>query len=175
MRKLLFVSAIFLSAQLFLAASRKYQSLNVKTGLWETTSITKMSGRPPVSADMLAQMSPEQRARIEAAMNRMANQTPKPHTTRTCVTKEKLQKDPFNPEDKSCTETVLNSTGSKIDIHEVCTEENSKVDITVHIVALDSENVKGTVQTNATGGGNTMNVNGTFTSKWQGAVCKDTD
>ena len=108
-------------------------------------------------------------------MNRMASEAPKTRTSKSCLTKEKLEKDPFNDKEKSCTETVLNSTGSKMEVHEVCTEENMKSDITVHIEALDSENVKGTVQSNTSGGGNTMNINGTFTSKWIGAVCKDGD
>jgi Protein of unknown function (DUF3617) len=175
MRKLVLAGAICLSVQLLLAASGKYQPLNIKTGLWETTSTTKISGRPPISPEMLAQMTPEQRARFEVEMNRMVNQTPRTRTSKTCLTKEKLEKDPFNDKDQSCKETVLSSTASKMEIREVCTEEGSTVDILVHIEALDSENVKGTVQSNASGGGNTMNVNGTLTSKYIGAVCKNTD
>ena len=175
MRKLILASAICLSAQLLWAAGGKYQPLNVKTGLWQTTWTSNVTGRPPVSSEMLAQLTPEQRARIEAAMNKMATQGPRTRTSKSCLTKEKLEKDPFNDKDKSCTETVLASTGSRMEIHEVCAEENTKADITVHIEALNSENVKGTVHSNTTGGGNTMKINGTFTSKWLGAVCKDTD
>jgi Protein of unknown function (DUF3617) len=175
MRKLILASVICLSVQLLWAAGGKYQPLNIKTGQWETTWINNFSGRAPISPEMVANMTPEQRAKFEAAMNKMASQGPRTRTVKTCATKEKLQRDPFNREDKSCTETVLNSTGSKMEVHEVCSEENMKADITVHIEAVNSEYVKGTVQTNATGGGNTMNINGTFTSKWIGAVCKDTD
>ncbi|HUZ45673.1 MAG TPA: DUF3617 family protein [Terriglobia bacterium] len=175
MRKLILGMVICLSVELLWAAGSKYQPLNIKTGLWETTSVTKTSGRLPISPDMLAQMTPEQRARFEAAMNQMTSQQPKTRITRTGVTKDRLEKDPFNNDEKSCTETVLNSTGSKIDVHELCTEENTKIDITVHIEAVNSESVKGTVQSNASGSGNTMKVNGTFTSKWIGAICKDKD
>jgi Protein of unknown function (DUF3617) len=174
MRKLAVCAVTCLWASILLAAG-KYQPLNVKTGLWETTWSSKITGRPPIPQEMLDKMTPEQRAKFEAAMNNMAAQAPKTRTSKSCLTKEKLEKDPFNREDKSCTETVLNSTGSKMEIREVCTHEDTKTDVTVHIEAADSENVKGTVQSNASSGGNTMSVNGTFTSKWLGAACTDAD
>ncbi|HVA01381.1 MAG TPA: DUF3617 domain-containing protein [Terriglobia bacterium] len=175
MRKLILGSVICLSVELLLAAGGKYQPLNVKTGLWETTWTSKVTGRPPISPDMLANLTPEQRAKFEAAMNRMASEAPKTRTSKSCLTKEKLEKDPFSDKKMSCTETVLNSTGSKMEVHEVCTGKDMKTDVNVRIEAITSGYVKGTVQSNTTGGGNTMNVNGTFTSKYIGAVCKDTD
>ena len=174
MRKLILLSAICLGAELLLTAGGQYQPLNVKTGLWETSWTSSFSGRPPIPTEMLEKMTPEQRARFEAAMNRMASQAPKSRTTKSCLTKEKLDSDPFSEKDKSCTETVLASTGSKMEVREVCTHENAKTDVTVHIEAADSEHVKGTVKSNTSGGGNTMNVNGTFTSKWLGSACGDT-
>lgn len=175
MRKLILLGAICLCAGLLLAASGAYKPLNVKTGLWETTWTSTVSGRPPIPADMLEKMTPEQRARFEAAMNKMVSQAPKSRTTRSCLTKEKLEKDPFSEKkEESCTETVLNSTGSSMEIREACTHENMKTDMTVHIEAADSEHVKGTVKSNMSGGGNGMNVVGTFTSKWLGAACGDT-
>jgi Protein of unknown function (DUF3617) len=175
MRKLMVCTVTCLWASILLAASGKYQPLNVKTGLWETTWSDKITGRLPIPQDTLDKMTPEQRAKFEAAMNNMAEQTPKTRTARSCLTKEKLEKDPFNRDDKECTETVLTSTGSKVEVQEVCTHENAKTDVRVHIEALDSENVKGTVESNASGGGKTMSINGTFTSKWLGAVCTDKD
>jgi hypothetical protein len=119
-------------------------------------------------------MTPEQRARFEATMNKMVSQAPKSRTTRRCLTKEKLERDPFGEEGKSCTETILNSTGSSMEVREVCTGEDMKNDVTAHIEAIDSEHVKGTIKSNMSGGGNAMNVMGTFTSKWLGAACGDT-
>jgi hypothetical protein len=123
---------------------------------------------------MVQNLTPEQRERFEAAMNKIASQGPKSRTNKSCLTEEKLKKDPFNNENKSCTQTVLSSIGSKMDVHEVCAGEALKTDMTVHIEAADSEHVVGTVKSNMSGGGNTMNVNGTFTSKWLGAACGDT-
>jgi Protein of unknown function (DUF3617) len=171
MRKLALWALSCLSASILLGAG-KYQPLNVKLGTWETIYTTTVSGAPPIPQKMLDRMTAEQRARFEAAMGNMASGTPRTRTSKTCLTKERLEKDPFNDR-QSCTGTVLTSTGNKMEIQKVCTEENAKVDSKVRIEATDSENVKGWVQSTVTGSGKTMNINGTFTSKWIGAVCKD--
>lgn len=160
-----------LSASIVLAAG-KYQPLNVKLGTWETISTMTSSGAPPIPQEMLDKMTPEQRTRFEAAMGKMASGTPRTRTSKNCLTKEKLEKDPFN-ERKSCKETVLTSTSSKMEIQEDCTEENANIVSKVRIEAADSENVKGWVEATVTGSGKTMHVNGTFTSKWVGAVCQE--
>jgi hypothetical protein len=43
------------------------------------------------------------------------------------------------------------------------------VDVKIH--ALDSENVKGSMKGTATGNGQTMSVNGSYTGKWLGSNC----
>ncbi len=171
MRKAALWILLCLSASLALAAG-KYQPLNVKLGTWETTFTTAISGAPPVPQEMLDKMTPEQRARFDAAMSKMASGAPRTHTSKTCLTKERLEKDPFSDR-QSCTEKVLTSTSSKMEIEEVCNEENAQSDSKIRLEAIDSENVKGSMQTVVTGSGKTMNVNGTFTSKWVGAACKE--
>jgi len=173
MRKLTLWAVACLWASILLAAG-KYQPLNVKTGEWETTVTTTVSGAPPIPPDMLEKLTPEQRAKFAAAMGNMASGKPTTRTSKSCLTKERLMKDPFNDR-KECKETVLTSTGSKMEIEEVCTEENSKFDSKVRFEALDSEHVKGTMESTATGSGKTMNINGTITSKWIGAVCTEKD
>ena len=46
---------------------------------------------------------------------------------------------------------------------------NTNVDVKLH--ALDSENVKASMQGTSTGNGQTVNVSGTFTGKWIGSSC----
>ncbi|MBZ5700654.1 MAG: DUF3617 domain-containing protein [Acidobacteriia bacterium] len=172
MRKLV-VLGVFFSWVLVAMAGDKVQPLNIKTGLWQVTITSAVSGRPPVPADVLARMSPEQRARYEAAMKKMVSAAPKTTTHNNCVTKEQLNKDPFSDEKKSCTRTVLKSTGSRMEIREVCEGNGVKSDITIQIEALNSENVKGVGHVTAAGGDKSMNINTNFTGKWIGAVCTD--
>lgn len=67
--------------------------LDVKPGLWEmkSTTSTKMEGDLPTPD--LSKLSPEMRARVQAARERMASG--KPHTTvrRSCVTQDQLDKE----------------------------------------------------------------------------------
>jgi hypothetical protein len=70
--------------------------LNLKEGLWETTHTMNMSGMPPIPADALAKMRPEQKARIEAMMSqRGVGGTATTDTSKSCITKEKLEKSAF--------------------------------------------------------------------------------
>ena len=172
MRKLV-VLGVFFSWVLVAMAGDKVQPLNIKTGLWQITMTTAVSGLPPMPADVLARMSPEQRAKFEAAMKKRASGPPKTRTYNSCVTKEKLNKDPFSDEKRSCTGTVLKSTGSMIEIREVCEVDGVKSDITMQIEALNSENTKGSGHVTAAGGARSMNVSTNFTGKWIGAVCTD--
>jgi Protein of unknown function (DUF3617) len=171
MRNLILWALVCLSASIIFAAG-KFQPLNVKTGTWQTTWVTTLSGAPPIPQEMLDKMTPEQRARFDAMMKNMKSGTPRTRSAKTCLTRDQLEKNPFNT-GKDCTDTVLSSTGSKMEIEEVCTEEDSKSDSKIRIEATDSENVKGWMQSTVTGSGRTMSVNATFTSKWIGTACTD--
>ena len=43
-------------------------TINVRTGLWEMTSSGQTTGTPPIPAEAFARLTPEQRAKFEAAM-----------------------------------------------------------------------------------------------------------
>ena len=71
MRKVLSAALVGLLASVVLRAAGKVQPLNVKTGLWQVSTTTTMSGLPEIPPDMQArldQMTPEQRAKMEAMM-----------------------------------------------------------------------------------------------------------
>jgi hypothetical protein len=150
-----------------------FKPMDVKTGLWESTMTNQMSGQMPIPAEALAKLTPEQRARIEQAMKARASQGPKTSTNRSCVTKEQLNKPmTFNQDQKdNCKSTLVRSSSSEQDIRMVCNESNVQANATVHIQAVDSENVKGNVQITASGGGNTMNSQSSFTAKWVSSDC----
>src|SRR5689334_10995600 len=90
MRRVLAGIGLFGAAVLW--GADKYQPLNVKLGLWETTSTITTKGQVPVSDEMLSRLTPEQRARVEERMKAQAGDRTTTHTYKSCLTKEKLER-----------------------------------------------------------------------------------
>ena len=66
MRRALLIS-LLISTSALLWAADKPKPLNLKLGLWEATSLISMSGAPPIPPEMLAKMTPAQRAKSKSA------------------------------------------------------------------------------------------------------------
>ena len=49
--------------------------------------------------------------------------------------------------------------------------QGMETDVNIKVHALDSENVKASVQGTSIGNGHTVNISGTFTGKWISASC----
>jgi len=152
-----------------------YHALDVKTGLWETTTKSQMNGVPQLPPDLLNKLTPEQRAKLEATLKARAAQGPKTNVHRGCLTKEQLDKalDVLDDlKEKGCTRTLVTSTSSKQDIRFECTVGGLTESGTVHVEALNSENIKGTMMVASDrNSNNTME----FTSKWIGPACTEKD
>ena len=162
------VFAIMLSSAAW--TQTKLQPLNVKTGLWESTISSTTSGQMPIPAEMLARLTPEQRAKFEARMKQNSAPKTRTYTNRDCETKEKLAEQPFSSE-KECKQTIISSTSTKAEIKMVCELGDVRSSGTMRIDVLSPESVKGTGQMTANGGGHTMMVNTSFSSKWLGPSC----
>jgi hypothetical protein len=92
-----------------------------------------------------------------------------------CLKKEDLDK-PFNMSDKSmasCARSMVTSSGSKQEIRVDCTTNGAKTTGTVKVEAVDSENVKGSMQLAVANGEHTMNMNYMFAAKWIGPACTE--
>jgi len=154
-------------------AQSKFQPLSVKPGLWESTTTSTTTGQRPIPSEMLSQLSPDQRARMEARMN--ANSAPRTRTftNKQCETKEKLAEQPFSNQ-KECKATVISSTATKAEIKMSCEYGDVKSTGTMNVEALGPENVKGSVHMTSSGGSHTMTVNTTFSGKWLGSSCGST-
>ncbi len=169
--KLLFV--LIVMASLGVWASDAIMPLNVKEGLWEMTvthSMTGMPATPNIPAEALAKMPPEQRARIEA----MLKGAPSTDVRKECITKEKLEKhSAFSASRGDCTRTVVNSTGSKLEVKFHCEEKQSSSDGTLLMEAIGSDSVRGTMHSVTNGNGRTMTMDFTISSKYLSASCGD--
>ncbi len=145
--------------------------LNVKEGLWEVTVTRSMSGMPAapnLPPDALAKLPPEQRARIEAMMQGSSGTD----VRKECITKEKLERhSAFSNDRGDCSRTVVNSSGSKLEMKIHCVEKQATTDGTVVLEAVNSDGVKGTMHSVTNANGHAMQMDLTFSSKYLGPAC----
>jgi hypothetical protein len=128
----------------------------------------------PIPAEMLNRLSPEQRARMEERMNAHSAAHSSTTTEKHCVTKEDMEKDRLKlAEAKECTTTVINTTSTTVKAKLVCDQEGMHATGTLELVAADPEHMSGSYQSTVEANGHTMNVDGTWTSKWLGSSCGD--
>lgn len=148
--------------------------MDVKLGLWESTVTTHL-GMPALPAELLAKLTPEQRAKMEAAMQGRGGGSPRTDTTRHCITKETLNQALSFGENKSqnCRRTLVSSTGAKQVVHVECTTAAITTSGDLEFEAVDRETIKGSMVMNAGQGGRGMSTKMEFTSKWLGADCGD--
>ena len=175
MRKVSLLGVVCLITAAILAANGSFQPLKVKTGLWQITITSTEKGAPPIPPDMQArldQMSPEQKAKVEAMIKSRYSGTPQTTTYKKCVTAKDLNTNPF---DSKCQWTILSATGTDLEAHGTSCDAGknnnlvSEEKVKAHVI--DSENAKGTVELTISGSSQTSHVNGTITGKWIGATC----
>jgi hypothetical protein len=137
--------AILCMATMLFAADN-YRPLNVKPGLWHVTGNKQFMGNA-VNTDY-----------------------------KVCIRAKDLRGNPWvNGPDENCTWTVVTSTASDTEIKGTSCAlgkdagMNTSVDLKLH--AVDSENVKGSMQGSSTGNGQTMTLNGTYSGKWVSSSC----
>jgi Protein of unknown function (DUF3617) len=151
---------------------------NIKPGLWEVSITPHISGEMPIPEDQLAKMTPEQRARLQAAMQ--AHQ-PKPRVYKECMTPEKIARgleiDPHG-DDSSCKRNVVSSSAKALTLHDECNKPERKTVTDVHFEVKGGTQLSGKINVVMTSAGKTMTVNNTMEGKWLSASCgtiKDTE
>jgi hypothetical protein len=97
-------------------------SFNARPGAWEMTTTTVTSGMP-IPAEQLAQMKPEQRAKVEATMKARSGQ-PRSHTSQSCLTQKDLDQNRIlKSEDEGeskCTRKIVSKTPTKLVMEQAC-------------------------------------------------------
>lgn len=147
--------------------------MDVKLGLWETTLNNQTDIASMIPAEALARLTPEQRAKMEAAM---AGRGGRGTATRHCVTRETMNEAfssaNIGSKEQTCTRTFVTSTGSKQVIHIECTSATMKTSGDVQVEVINRENTKGSMVMTSQGGRG-GNVKMEWTTKWLGADCGD--
>jgi hypothetical protein len=150
--------------------------MDVKLGLWETTLTNQTDISSMVPPELLAKLTPEQRAQMEASMQGRGGA--RTSTTKRCVTKDTMNEalasaSTDNMKKMNCTRTFVTSTSTKQVIHMECTSGTNKTSGDVQAEVIDRENTKGSMVMTVGGGGRGGNMKMAWTSKWLGADCGD--
>lgn len=167
-------SAAWAQTQKSAQSTIKLQSLNIKPGLWESTRTIKRTGEMPIPTELLNRLTPEQRTRMEERMKANSGGHTSTETEKHCVTREDLERDRLKiAEAKECTTTVVNSTSTNLKGKIVCETAGMHATGMLELVAVDPEHVNGSYHSTMDGNDHTMNLEGTWTSKWLGSSCGD--
>ena len=164
-----------------LAQAADYVKPDIKPGLWEVTHTPQMSGEMPIPEDQLAKMSPEQRARIEAAIKSSMSNASKPRVYKECMTPEKIARGldlDRGGRDASCKRTIISSSASELRLHDECARKDGKSVTDLHFQIEHATRMTGTIDVVMSSAGKTMTVNSKLTGKWLGSDCgtvKDTE
>jgi len=145
---------------------------DIRPGLWEMTTTVQVSGMPPIPN--LDQMSPEQRARIEAAMKGVAGAHT--NTNKSCVTKEGIEQAIAKANSNrgaSCAPKITNMTASQVDMHIDCTQASGqgKTSGDINITRVDPEHIKGSGSMKSGNSARTMDMKWTMTGAFVSSDC----
>lgn len=158
-----------------IASASEPVKLNIRPGLWEIASESQIKGAPPLPSDQLSRLTPEQRARFEAAMQNSMAQAAKPHLAKHCLTPEKIARglDVDHHDDRKCEKKIVTNSGNEMEVTEKCAEDNGSTLLDEHFQLSGPDAVSGTVHMDRTSDGKTMSVDSTIHGKWLGASCGD--
>ncbi len=173
-RRLLQVALATLTATALVEAAEIVKP-NIKPGLWEVSNTPQMSGEMPIPEEQLAKLTPEQRARMEAAMKAAMSNGGKPHVYKECMTPEKIARGfdiDRHGDDSSCKRKVVSSSANELTLHDECNDPTRKTVMDVHFEIKGGTQMSGKINVVMTSpSGKTMTVNSTVQGKWLGASC----
>ncbi len=152
-----------LAAAIAMMGFGQTMNFNARPGLWEVTTVSSGPGYDT------SRLPPEMRAKMEEALKKQAAAAEKPHVNRSCMTKEKMQKDMFmDDRASSCKRTIVTNTHNTLEVKLECPNEKMPITGVFHMEALSRESVKGTMK--MTGA---MNMNTNISAKWISDNCGD--
>jgi Protein of unknown function (DUF3617) len=147
--------------------------LNVKPGLWEMTSDSEHSGTPPIPPEALATLTPEQRAKLEAAMQQSMG--PQHRVMKHCVTQADIDNG-FGEIERmghgKCTQKVASSTSTLRAGTFSCTGAET-MSGTYRFEAPSPEAMVAHWDMTMSNGDKAMQMKSVTQGKWLGADCGD--
>jgi len=146
-------------------------ALQVKTGLWETTATSTITGMS-LPAEQLAKIPPAQRAQMEQMLKQQT--APRTSTDRSCITQKDLQDGAFRrqaTQDGNCTYKLVMATARHQEWAFQCSNEVGGATGTMTVDAPDSTHMRGQLQMKSSRG----NASIALAGQWISASCAGAD
>lgn len=154
-------------------AASAAEKLDIRTGTWEVTATTQMSGMP-LSDEMLGKMTPQQRAEIQAAMRAEAAKGPQTEVTRECITADDVERPFQSASGEDCQQTIVRTTRTTQEARLVCTGQH-KGEGLLRVNAPNPETMTATLDLRAGDGPNAFTIKSRMKGRWLSAQCEDED
>jgi hypothetical protein len=147
------------------------ERLNVKTGLWEITSVTQFSGVPPLPKELMDKLTPEQRAKMVADL-KAESAKPSRDTSRECITEKDLDRPLGSADAKNCKQTLVSTTRTSQEARIVCDGETKGSGV-LKVSTPTPQTMNGTLNLKTGEGPDAFIIKGTLSGRWLSADCGD--
>lgn len=145
------------------------ERLDVKTGLWEVRTISRISGMPPLPKEVLDHLTPEQRTQMEKELKAAAGEA-QTELSRECVTEKDLER-PFDTADaEECEQTTVRTTRTQQEVRLVCQGDPKGVG-TFRINTSDPETMDAELDLTVGEGAQAMRIQAEMAGSWIGPDC----
>ena len=174
-RRQIHSAAVLLGIAGLAAAAWAADGLDVRLGLWEMTVTTSQRGTPQLSEESKKNMTPEQRAKLQAALQANVAKGPHSFVTKTCVRAEDLKNGSLRiggdgDEDSQCRYQISAQSKTLQEATASCTGDPPRTS-KLRAQATDREHMAGTIETVAGTGQSTVQ----FKARWLATSCAGAD
>ena len=165
--------ALGIVVMLPVSADQTKVMLDADTGLWEVTTQPEVNGALSMPEEQLQQLSPEQRARVEAALQAATENAKQEHVVRECLTPEQRAKgfDLGANDTSSCTTHVIRNASDELEVRRECVPGSNLRSMTEHLRMSGHRHVSGTVDVLMLQSGKQMTMHMTIEGRWLTADC----
>lgn len=154
-------------------AAAQQAPLHIDPGLWEITASSNSSDAMRLSDEQLSKMTPEQQAKVQAAVKAMRERARQPHVFKECITAAQISQGlKMAPMQPNCTRNIVSSSATSLVVHEECSGDGARR-MDSRFEAPDPGTLHGTVDIAMTHGTRSMTAQGTVSGKRLATDCGD--
>jgi hypothetical protein len=147
-------------------------TLNVKLGLWEITSVTETRGMPPLPKELLDKLTPDQRRKMEAEITAEQAKGPDRDTDRECISQKDIEHPFESSNTKECKQTIVTTTRTSQEIRIVCTGGMPGSGL-LKISTPNPEKMNGSLDLKLGEGTESMTIKAQLQGRWLSSDCGD--